>query len=665
MTVAPVANSPAISDALALIELGVPIFVAKANPGYKTGGAEAEYFLPKGWQRTPADPATLKTYSPGDALCAVMGHTVDAVDVDTKNGASIETEGQRLRGLGVPIIGLQATPSGGAHFLIPATGLHSAACPKTGVDFRGGGSDGEGRGFIYLAGTERPKYAGKGYQLAKVPTAADLDLSQGTRESITDSTATYLNAVGIKPRTEATNNGEVVGGEPVEIVPQWLQTELETPAPVGTRNEKFHALIGKIHRAGFTQGQAVTLLTPWCNSSGKYVGRVAQEVARSLGKIKRDAQKQTDYLENRGEHLSVTETTEDTEDEPSTWLPVDLEPFLNGSYTPLKPTIFERTDGQALIYPGKIHSIYGESESGKSFVAQYLCAVEIMQGHKVLYIDFEDSPAEMIKRLQLFGASPQAIRESFTYLQPWQSLNSTRNRQALAQVLETRWTFVVIDGFTVAMNLLAPASGTPEAQVAEFMAVLPKRITSKTNAAVLTVDHVVKSKDARGRFALGSQEKLNQVTGAAYALEVSQAIYPGARGSLVLRVTKDRIGQVRANSGAWRASDRTQEAARITIDSTSPEWVNVIVEPPTNSSAQFRPTHVMQSISEYLETCPEPVTGKEIKENTKGKGETQVAALQTLVSEGYVERVAGARGANLHRSLKPYRELLDSGETNE
>jgi hypothetical protein len=300
MTVAPVANSPAISDALALIELGVPIFVAKANPGYKTGGAEAEYFLPKGWQRTPADPATLKTYSPGDALCAVMGHTVDAVDVDTKNGASIETEGQRLRGLGVPIIGLQATPSGGAHFLIPATGLHSAACPKTGVDFRGGGSDGEGRGFIYLAGTERPKYAGKGYQLAKVPTAADLDLSQGTRESITDSTATYLNAVGIKPRTEATNNGEVVGGEPVEIVPQWLQTELETPAPVGTRNEKFHALIGKIHRAGFTQGQAVTLLTPWCNSSGKYVGRVAQEVARSLGKIKRDAQKQTDYLENRG-----------------------------------------------------------------------------------------------------------------------------------------------------------------------------------------------------------------------------------------------------------------------------------------------------------------------------------------------------------------------------
>lgn len=665
MTVAPVANSPAISDALALIDIGVPVFIAKPNAAYKPGGKAPEFNHPTGWQNTPADPATLEGYVPGDALCAVTGHTVDAVDVDVKNGAVVDAEAQRLRGLGVPIIGVQGTPSGGAHFLIPATGIHSAACPRTGVDFRGGGIDGAGRGFIYLAGTQRLKYPGKGYQLAHIPTAADLDLMQGTREAITDSCATYLNAVGIKTRTEATNTGEVVGGEPVEVVPQWLQTELDKPATVGERSEKFHALVGKIHRAGFTQGQAVTLLTPWCNSSGKFVGRVAQEVARSLGSIKQDAVKESTYLENRSEHLSITEATEDTAGEVSTWLPVDLEPFLNGSHKPLKPTIFERTDGQALIYPGKIHSIYGESESGKSFVAQYLCAVEIMQGHKVLYIDFEDSPGEMIKRLQLFGATAQAIRENFAYLQPWHSLNSSYNRQALEQVLETPWTFVVIDGFTVAMNLIAPASGTPEAQVGQFMAALPKRITKATNAAVLTVDHVVKSKDARGRFALGSQEKLNQVTGAAYALEVSQAIFPGARGCLVLRVTKDRIGNVRANSGAWRASDRTQETARITIDSTDPDWVNVIVEPPTNSTGQFRPTHVMESISQYLETCPEPVNVREVKENARGKGETVVAALQTLVSEGYIERVAGARGANLHKSLKPFRELLDGSDSND
>lgn len=666
MTVTPVA--PVLVDALALIELGVPVFLAKPNKGYRPGTAEEkskdkEFVLPPEWQKTPADPATVAAYVPGDALCAVMGHTVDAVDVDLQNGGDVKAEAQRLQGLGVPVIGMQGTPGGGAHFLIPATGIHSAAKPSKGVDFRGGGVDGSGRGFIFLAGTERPKYAGKGYQLAMIPTAADLDLLEETRQGITDSCATYLNAVGIKPRTEGTETStEVVGGEPVTDISAALQMELDKASPVGERSEKFHALVGKIHREGFTQGQAVTLLTPWCNTNGKFVGRVAQEVARSLGGIKRDELKALEYLENRGEHLSVTETagaaTEATEGEVSTWLPLDLEPFLNGTHTPLEPSIFQRTDNQFLIYPGKLHSIYGESESGKSFVAQYICAIQIMLGQKVLYIDFEDSPAEMIKRLQLFGATAKDIRENFSYIQPWHSLNSS-NRQVLGQVLETPWKFVVIDGFTVAMNLIAPASGTPEAQVAEFMAALPKRIIKTTNAAVLTVDHVVKSKDARGRFALGSQEKLNQVTGAAYVLEVSQAIFPGARGCLVLRVTKDRIGQIRANSGPWRASDRTQETARIMIDSTEPGYVNVLVEPHANGAKQFRPTHVMESISEYLETCPDAVNVREIKENTKGKAEIQVAAIQILVSEGYVERVAGARGANLHKSLKPFRELND------
>jgi len=651
-----------LGSALQLITIGVPVFVAKPNPAYKPGCKNEEFFHPNGWQDTPVDPSTLKNYSPGDALCAVMGHTLDAVDVDSKNGAVVEVEAQRLRELGVTVIGEQVTPSGGAHFLIPATGIHSAACKKTGVDFRGGGCDGKGRGFIYLSGTERPKYGGKGYQLVNAPTLADLEPFQGARKAIAVSTTTYLKAVGINPRTEPASSSELVEGEPVGRVPDWLQTELATSVPAGERSEKFHALIGKMHRARFTQEQIVTLITPWCVTSDKFAVRVEQEVARSLEGIKQDALSGSIYLKDRNEH---PRDTGDTEEEPSTWSPVELEQFLDGSYKPLKPTIFERTDGQALIYPGKIHSIYGESESGKSLIAQFICAAEIGRGNKVLYIDFEDSPAQVIKRLQLFGAGSQAIRDHFTYLQPFQNLKDPRNREALERVLETAWTLVVIDGVTVAMTLITPASSTPEAQVAEFMARLPKRIVKKTNAAVLSLDHVVKSKESRGRFALGSQEKLNQITGAAYLLEISKAIYPGVRGELVLRVTKDRIGQVRGNSGTWRANDRTQEAARITIDGTDPDWINVIVEPPTSSTGPFLPTHIMQSISEYLETCPKPVTGTAIKENTKGKSKFQTDALNALVDKGYVERVAGARGANLHRSLKPYRESSDSGENND
>jgi hypothetical protein len=675
MTPPQVGNLVDISTALAFIELGTPVFVAKRNPAYvkdspaqlptgERNPAAVEFFHPKGWQHTPASTETLRDYRPGDALCAVTGHTLDAVDIDTKHGASVATEVQRIKELGVTVVGVQITPSGGAHFFIPATGIHTAANPESGVDFRGGGQTGDGRGFVYLAPTPRPKYGGTGYTVAALPTAETLDLTSATLEDNTDAAATYLNAVGITPKTHTAPTGVVIGGEPVELIPAPLRELLDTAAPwqrtdrdTGEitshkdRSERFYYLCAQIRRDGFSQGQAVTLLTPWCNGNGKYVGRVSEEVARTWNKLQQS--------EPLSEHLNTLESEQELEDEPSTWLPVDLEPFINGTHTALEPTIFERTDGQKLIYPGKIHSIYGESESGKSFVAQYLCAVEIMAGRKVLYIDFEDSPAELVKRLRLFGATNEHIRENFAYLHPWQSLNSIKHRQALAQVLETRWSFVVIDGFTVAMNLLAPAKGTPEAQVAEFMALLPRRITQKTNAAVLTVDHVVKSKDSRGRFALGSQEKLNQVTGAAYALEVSQAIYPGARGVLVLRVTKDRIGQVRTNSGQWRASDRTQEAARITIDSTDPEWTNVIIEPPAMGTTQFRPTYLMQVVSEYLESCPAPVSGNELRNNVKGKVEAKLAALNLLVTEGYVERVTGQRGANLHKLVKPYRESME------
>ena len=42
----------------------------------------------------------------------------------------------------------------------------------------------------------------------------------------------------------------------------------------------------------------------------------------------------------------------------------------NGTYTPERPGLMPRTDGPCLLYPGRVHSLHGESESGKSLVAQ-------------------------------------------------------------------------------------------------------------------------------------------------------------------------------------------------------------------------------------------------------------------------------------------------------
>ncbi len=676
-------NDP-LANARALIALGVPVFPMKPNPRYdRTGGNESEFIYVKGWQNFQPTMDSLNDYQPGDLLAAVMGHTVDAVDVDTKNGASIDVERQRLIALGVPIIGAQITPSGGAHFFIPRTGIRSAAAPVNGVDFRGGDINGGGRGLIFIAPTTRPKYDGVAYNMVQVPTHADIDLTEGTLEDISDSAFSYLTACNIIPRKEGVAPTPSAGAEPVGNVPDDLRNKIDQIPPWNINREtgqidrsaRLHHLVGAIQRAGFTQGQALTLLTPWCalyysdrlhrlpELIGYSWSKIADDVAKEAAKVKAANDWVNGLPEDPSGNAGVDHDS--NEDEPSTWLPVDLAPHLDGSYVALVPTMLERADGNRLIYPGKVHSIYGESESGKSFVAQYACAVEIMAGRKVLYLDFEDSPGEVAHRLKLFGATSAQIKENFIYVQPFESLTGYESNKAFKGLLASTYSLCVLDGYTVAMSLITQPTGTPESQVAAFMRVLPKQVVRYTGAAILTIDHVVKSKDGRGRFALGSQEKLNQVTGAAYSIEVAKAIYPGARGELVLRVTKDRLGQVRRNAGKWRASDQTQEVARVVVDSTDSTWCNVIVGNPTRrdqteDGSPWQPTHAMEAISRFLESCPEPVSTQEVKRNAKAKAETTLQAINALVDGGYVERVAGARGTNLHKIVTAYREPLDS-----
>src|SRR5665648_344953 len=107
----------------------------------------------------------------------------------------------------------------------------------------------------------------------------------------------------------------------------------------------------------------------------------------------------------------------DPADIPS-WQPVDLTSYLDGTHTPVVPTLLERTDGICLFYPGLVHSLHGESESGKSLVAQYLAAQQIKAGNDVLFIDFESDAATVTDRLLMLGATPEAIREHFHYIHP-------------------------------------------------------------------------------------------------------------------------------------------------------------------------------------------------------------------------------------------------------
>lgn len=350
------------------------------------------------------------------------------------------------------------------------------------------------------------------------------------------------------------------------------------------------------------------------------------------------------------------------EDDVASWAPLALDDVLDGSYEPELPTLLPRIDGAFLLYPARIHSLHGESESGKSLVAQAEAARLIRDAHDVLFIDFESDRSAVVGRLLELGATSQQIRAHFTYVRPEVDPRKfPHEREAIAALLGKPYALAVIDGVTEALGIFG-ASTKDNDDITAFMRLLPRTVARLTGAAVVLVDHVTKDSEGRGRFAIGGQAKMAALDGAAYVVEVVDALGRGRRGVVVLRVAKDRPGGVRARAGEFRKTDRTQEAARIVIDSTEGHpgpAIRVEVRQPTEAGAEFRPTHLMQKVSELLEGSHEPMSQRTIAAAVGGRAEVARAAVALLVRDHYVKAEHGPRNSTLHSSIQPYREGSD------
>ena len=105
---------------------------------------------------------------------------------------------------------------------------------------------------------------------------------------------------------------------------------------------------------------------------------------------------------------------------PSTWLAVDLGPTPSPDATSTRPTMFTRTDGTGLLYPGRVHWFQGESESLKSWAAQAATVEVLAAGGNVLYIDYEDDDRGIVARLLALGVDKDVLADParFRYLRP-------------------------------------------------------------------------------------------------------------------------------------------------------------------------------------------------------------------------------------------------------
>ncbi|MFJ3286748.1 AAA family ATPase [Streptomyces sp. NPDC086669] len=325
-------------------------------------------------------------------------------------------------------------------------------------------------------------------------------------------------------------------------------------------------------------------------------------------------------------------------DEPDPWAPVGIEAVLSGQLTAPDAELLRRTDGAALLYPGRVHMFYGESESGKTWVALHAVASLLADGGTALYVDLESDATTVVGRLMSLGVPAEALRERFTYVRPDAPPSSSPGFQRL---LRTPYDLAVIDGSSDAYALFG-LNQNDAADVSLFMRKLPRPLAEGSGAATILIDHVPKG--SGGRFAQGSQNKLSAVTGAAYLIEPTEALGAGVRGVVVMRVTKDRPGKVRAVAGVYRKSDRTQIAAQVVIDSTGGSTVFEVQPPDADDDVSKADEweNLKLRIIEYLDAYPGAgIT--QIRDGVTGSSSKVAEALGQLVMVGRVRAEAGKR----------------------
>lgn len=154
----PEETARALDFARDLVKAGMPAFVAPPCPsncdrkGHTPGSG---FHLPSGWETSTPTLDVIDQWRPGWALAVVGGHAADILDVDPRNGGDASADEVRAAGQWPRSFGQQATPSGGTHDLISATGERKLSDVLPGLDLQSGCPDGTGRGFAFISPTVR------------------------------------------------------------------------------------------------------------------------------------------------------------------------------------------------------------------------------------------------------------------------------------------------------------------------------------------------------------------------------------------------------------------------------------------------------------------------------------------------------------------------------
>lgn len=399
---------------------------------------------------------------------------------------------------------------------------------------------------------------------------------------------------------------------------------------------------------------------PTVSNGVMYAGTVAEQAARSRAAtvLERGLKDVVTTSSDLGRVIDTvtSDLTEKINRKPpkevSSWTPIDLGPYLRGERVQAEPTVgLCRSDGVRMIYPGKEHSIIGETESGKSWFATASAATEMQNGNVVVYIHFEESdPADTVERLRLLHVPDDVIASKLRFVGP----EAPVQPRLIAALLADSPTLVILDGVNEGMSLHG-CDTRHEDGVAQFRRRVVKPCTA-AGAATLAGDHVVKDREQRGRSEMGSIHKGNGLTGARILLETIDPFGRGKRGASAVYVTKDRPGFLRRSGksdklpgktfmGVFSIDDTRLNVPFLELGFHAPSDEDPVRETQAaDARTEADDDHIFQVVAEIIQDG-QPASGRKVRARSSLGTNKTIDALERLVLDGRLDASAGPKGA--------------------
>jgi hypothetical protein len=244
------------------------------------------------------------------------------------------------------------------------------------------------------------------------------------------------------------------------------------------------------------------------------------------------------------------------------WLPIKMSTVSD--QRPETKVLF-REDNVCLLYPGRIHMLFGDGGSLKSWIALLAIVQEVKQGRAGIFIDYEDNEVGMKARLRDLGLTDDEMDDQFLYIFPQTEFDEDVEDaiKALLKHMEATHpvTVVVIDAMNEAMGMeeLDPNTAI---DVVKFYNRYAKKIASM-GPAVVIIDHVNKTKlPGEKSNAGGSVHKRNGIDGVQYEVKNTAGFGYGRHGKSIIINNKDRAG------GIGQYADRGEAIGTFHIDAT-------------------------------------------------------------------------------------------------